>query len=216
MFTKWSNRIRAVAPRRYLPLACVVALALAMPRTDMTHAGHASCSSGAWMPADLAEVFRAPPEAADGWHSRMNMEAGLARIFVNQAIAGAGRRLEDDHCRQVLTDFNDGRGRTLERALAESARNPGEFLDRVWFVDGTRTEQCLHNQGLAAYTAPGSRVIWICGARFADPIYSLQGTYGEIVIIHELLHTLGLRENPPSSKHITNQVRRRCGDVNIG
>src|SRR5262245_18491229 len=113
MFTKWSNRIRAVAPRRYLPLACVVALALATPRTDLKHAAHESCPSGAWIRADLSDVFRAPPEATDGWHSRMNMEVGLARIFVNHAIAGASRRLEDDHCRQVLTDFNDGRGRTL-------------------------------------------------------------------------------------------------------
>lgn len=189
---------------------------MTMPRSQIKHADHGSCSNGAAIPGYLADIFRAPPNAADGWHSRMNMEAGLARIFVNQAIAGAGRRLEDDQCRQVLTDFDDARGRTLAAALAESAKDPAEFLARIWFLDGTRTEQCLHNQGLAAYTAPGSRVIWVCGARFADPIYSLQGTYGEIVIIHELLHTLGLPENPPSSAQITKQVRRRCGNVNIG
>jgi hypothetical protein len=214
MFRSWSTRIRDFMPRQYLLLACVVALALTMPRSQMKHAGYGSCSTGA-MPADLSGVFRAPPNAADGWHTRMNMEAGLARIFVNLAIAGASRRLEDDVCRQVLTDFGDGQGRTLAAALRESAKDPTEFLARLWFVDGSRTDQCLHSQTLAAYTAPGSRVIWICSARFSDPSYSLQGIHGDIIIIHELLHTLGLRENPPSSAQITKQVRRRCGNVNM-
>jgi hypothetical protein len=32
----------------------------------------------------------------------------------------------------------------------------------------------------------------------------------EFMVIHEMLHTLGLGENPPSSFEITEQVRRRC------
>jgi hypothetical protein len=30
-------------------------------------------------------------------------------------------------------------------------------------------------------------------------------------VIHEVLHSLGLGENPPSSDHITERVRARCG-----
>jgi hypothetical protein len=32
----------------------------------------------------------------------------------------------------------------------------------------------------------------------------------EAILIHEILHTLGLGENPPSSAEITRQVWRRC------
>ena len=33
----------------------------------------------------------------------------------------------------------------------------------------------------------------------------------EITIIHEMLHSLGLGENPPESVAITAQVLKRCG-----
>jgi hypothetical protein len=33
----------------------------------------------------------------------------------------------------------------------------------------------------------------------------------EILIIHEVLHTLGLGENPPPSADITARVMARCG-----
>jgi hypothetical protein len=31
------------------------------------------------------------------------------------------------------------------------------------------------------------------------------------MVIHEMLHSLGLGENPPSSREITKQVTARCG-----
>jgi hypothetical protein len=34
------------------------------------------------------------------------------------------------------------------------------------------------------------------------------------MIIHEILHSLGLGENPPSSDEITKQVAARCGVTN--
>jgi hypothetical protein len=34
--------------------------------------------------------------------------------------------------------------------------------------------------------------------------------YAGAVVIHEILHTLGLSENPPSSKEITDRVLARC------
>jgi hypothetical protein len=33
----------------------------------------------------------------------------------------------------------------------------------------------------------------------------------ENTLIHEMLHSLGLGENPPSSGEINGQVMRRCG-----
>ena len=35
--------------------------------------------------------------------------------------------------------------------------------------------------------------------------------HAEIVVLHEMLHSLGLRENPRRSAEITRQVEARCG-----
>ena len=69
--------------------------------------------------------------------------------------------------------------------------------------------RCSADQRMVAYTAPGNRVIWICGERFADRFAS-SARRGAVLLIHELLHTLGLGENPPSSAAITDAVARRC------
>jgi hypothetical protein len=55
-------------------------------------------------------------------------------------------------------------------------------------------------------------VILVCGDQFYDRPSSLQGAAGEIVIIHEVLHALGLPENGrfPTSAQITAAVRKRC------
>jgi hypothetical protein len=34
----------------------------------------------------------------------------------------------------------------------------------------------------------------------------------EVYVIHEMLHTLGLGENPPSSQEITQAVVKRCAN----
>ena len=45
--------------------------------------------------------------------------------------------------------------------------------------------------------------------RFMGSVLVAKG--GEILLIHELLHSLGLGENPPTSAQITNTVMARCG-----
>jgi hypothetical protein len=52
-------------------------------------------------------------------------------------------------------------------------------------------------------------VIHVCGSRFLQFSGNTKG--GEIVLIHELLHSLGLGENPPNSSWITTAVLKRCG-----
>ena len=56
------------------------------------------------------------------------------------------------------------------------------------------------------------RAIKLCTRQFrlGSP---LDGAVGELVIIHELLHALGLGENPPTSHEIVALVWRRCGAV---
>jgi hypothetical protein len=47
----------------------------------------------------------------------------------------------------------------------------------------------------------------VCGTGFA----TRGRTFRENALIHEMLHTLGLRENPPSSAEISRRVAERCG-----
>jgi hypothetical protein len=78
-------------------------------------------------------------------------------------------------------------------------------LSRAIFRDGHEHATCRTSPA-AAFTGPGSRVVFVCGNRF--------GTIGreraELVMIHELLHTLGLGEQPPTSGEINRIVARRC------
>jgi hypothetical protein len=88
---------------------------------------------------------------------------------------------------------------------------PAEYLaQQVWFVDGGDTPQCRRDGTMAAFTVPGHHVIRVCSTRFAQR-FERERVAAEIIVIHEMLHTLGLGENPPSSRDITAQVTRRCG-----
>ena len=60
-----------------------------------------------------------------------------------------------------------------------------------------------------AIAVPGSRVVRLCGDAFKR-IWQQDSTYAVAALIHEMLHTLGLGENPPSSNEITRRVLMRC------
>jgi hypothetical protein len=49
--------------------------------------------------------------------------------------------------------------------------------------------------------------VFVCIAPFAEQRPGIR----ENTLIHEMLHSLGLGENPPSSGEINGQVMRRCG-----
>ena len=49
--------------------------------------------------------------------------------------------------------------------------------------------------------------MFVCGTSFRR---LSQGERAN-ALIHEMLHTLGLRENPPGSAEITRRVAERCG-----
>jgi hypothetical protein len=144
-------------------------------------------------------------------HIRLKFPAGgAARRVVEQAIEGAARRLEQPECQQLFTDFEDTAGNTLLANLIRLRRSAVEYLREVWFVDASETRKCGMNDTIAAFTVPGCRVIHVCGSRFVYPGAQLLGARGEMIIIHELLHSLGLGENPPTSEQITKQVTKRC------
>jgi hypothetical protein len=136
---------------------------------------------------------------------------GKVRMVVNDALKGAIRRLARPSCQLVFTDFDDPVVQPLSNALAVLGKTPEEFLAVLYFVEGDGSNQC-RDETTAAFTAPNSRVIHVCGTHFADR-FGRNPARGEIILIHELLHALGLGENPPAKAHITDAVLNRCGNV---
>ena len=142
---------------------------------------------------------------------RVQVDDGLIQHRVRAAVIGAKNRLNRPECRRLLTDFEDREGRLLLERLEATGLTASEYLfDRVWFVDGDATPTCERDGRTAAFTAPGHQVVRICTTRFGRS-FEKQIVPAEIIVIHEMLHTLGLAENPPSTREITEQVTRRCG-----
>jgi len=133
---------------------------------------------------------------------------GKAHVVVYAALEGAAHRLSKPECQRVLDDFRDDRGELLSTVLASKEMTHQAFLSSLLFVDAESVGPCkVHT--VAAFTTPRERVIRVCASRFVEGTLSNQ-KHMEIVIIHELLHALGLGENPPTSAEITAQVMRRC------
>lgn len=141
---------------------------------------------------------------------RINVPAGVGQTTLRVAIQGAARLLGNPDCQQVLSDFSDANGNRLAANLHASGKSAADYLRQLSFVDASGEQECTRRQVVAAFTSAHSRVIYVCGSRFENPYFGLNGPYGEMVIIHEMLHSLGLEENPPTSHQITRQVVARC------
>ncbi len=127
--------------------------------------------------------------------------------LLERAREGALRKLEQPGCLLLLEEFKDPSGRTLAANLAEWDRTAVEYLRTTPFRDGSFHPLC-RGGGSALISVPGMRPIFVC-PRFRreaekDPWAA------ENWVIHEMLHTLGLGENPPSSREITQRVAERC------
>jgi len=135
---------------------------------------------------------------------------------LERARAGAVRRLQAPECQKLLTDFTDPDGRTLLANLEAWQRSVPEYLERaILFLDGSRLPGC-RKPTVILVTSRGRLPVFVCPAnarqgasRFAE-IERTNGALAEAMVIHEMLHTLGLGENPPSNFEITERVRARC------
>ena len=133
-----------------------------------------------------------------------------ARRALALGLEGAVTRLIRPDCRQVLSDFANWPGRRIVADLEATGVSLREYmLTRIWFVDGSDARECLTATSTAAFTGVGDKVVRVCPARVADLARDMAAV--EVLVIHEVLHTLGLPENPPSSADITRKVRLRCG-----
>jgi len=134
---------------------------------------------------------------------------------VERAKSGASRKLHDPECLKLLTDFRDREGRTLDWRLETWGMSAPDYLQMIPFVDGSARPLC-QRKSVELLTTAGLAVVYVCPAgadalnsRFAKVQFE-NPSLSEFMIIHEMLHTLGLGENPPSSFEITEQVMRRC------
>jgi len=127
---------------------------------------------------------------------------------VRDALRGAAERLESPKCQAVFSDFSDLSGRPLQERLESLGQTPQAYLGQIFFYDGSKEPRC-QSEGVLAVTSPGSHVVHVC-PKAIRAMYWRQPLYVEAILIHEALHTLGLGENPPTSREITSRVVRRC------
>jgi hypothetical protein len=164
-------------------------------------------ASGSWPArAQSAAQGQDPATAPRPYAIHIAHEATAGTL--RRVLDGARERLGDPRCQLVLDDFRDGDGQTLRARLEETGLTPEDYLGLIVFYDGRKHPRC-GQKGVLAVTHVGSRVVWVCPEKLLtrarrNPVWA------EATLIHEALHTLGLGENPPSSREITSQVMRRC------
>jgi hypothetical protein len=130
-------------------------------------------------------------------------------MYVPGAAEIAIAKLRRPECRMVLSDFRDGEGRLLKDNLETLRMTAPEFFVSLRFVDGSHVALCRRGDS-AAGANPGSTVIAVCTTTFVRVRRESPGLAADI-LIHEMLHALGLGEDPPTSEEITRQVGKRCG-----
>lgn len=128
---------------------------------------------------------------------------------VRRGLTRAERVLAEASCRSVFVDFSDGRGRTLQSRLDRHGVSAQDYLRLVVFLDGSKAAQCL-SHAVVAFTAVGSRAVFVCGDSFEE-MSRARPELGGVLLIHEVLHSLGLEENPPTTYQITDRILQRCG-----
>ena len=160
------------------------------------------CSPAASRDAGAADNA---PEAAPFRVGTLHNEVAQA---VKRALAGADRLLAEPACQEVLTDFRDASARTLKEVLDGNDVSPRAYLRWIVFSNGRGLKACSSKATLAV-TAPGSRVVFICPTAFVEAVAG-NPEHAEATLIHEMLHSLGLGENPPRSSEITERVLSRC------
>jgi hypothetical protein len=130
-----------------------------------------------------------------------------ARFALDRAVREAAQRLERPECGEVLSDFSDVDGRTIREKLEVTGETPRRYLTRIRFRE-VLDRRCDDSKRLA-FAIVGSPDVFVCATQFWQQ-YQQYPSYVEALIIHEMMHTLGLRENPPSSMEINAKILNRC------
>jgi len=173
------------------------------------HQNRVDCH-GAFPYLSLLEKRREPTEGREQETTGLltnSVRSVTVRFAVERAARGALHRLERPECAEVLSDFRDASGHTIQERLDRLNETPRGYLTGLTFRDAY-DRRCQDFVTLV-FTYVGSRDVFVCGTRFSQA-YDRNPSYVEALVIHEMMHTLGLGENPPSSPQIQAQVLQRC------
>jgi hypothetical protein len=155
-------------------------------------------------PTDTPEPLR--PSRPGSW-PLLHVPDPVARRAAHKALDEAWSLMAQRDCTALLTGFSDSSGRPLEQYLGSLSVDPQTYLTMLVFIDGSREAACF--EGVFAFTVPGSRVVRLC-VNEVKRTWQQSPRHTAASFIHEMLHTLGLGENPPSSKEITRRVLAAC------
>jgi hypothetical protein len=159
-------------------------------------------------PRDSPEPAATLGASSPGNWPRLHLPDPVGYQVASKTLNLAWERLAKIDCAHLLNAFTDRAGRPLDERLRELGVDRQTYLTMVVFIDGSRETPCL--KGSFAFTAPGSRVVRICVEEFKRT-WQTSPDHAVSRVIHEMLHTLGLGEDPPSSAEITRRVLAGCG-----
>jgi len=145
--------------------------------------------------------------ACDDWPN-IHLEDPYTCDAASRALEGASRWLARPKCQALFLEFKDGRNLPLTAKLRELDTDPEGYLRMVLFLDGAQSATCRRH-GVLAFTAQGSRVVYLCGRDF-ERAWRRDVAEVQATVVHELLHSLGLGENPPSPRAITHRIQQLC------
>jgi hypothetical protein len=157
--------------------------------------------------ATLDRAAATPAVDTRGTWPRVHIPDPIAAHELRAALDRAWTVLGEPRCGRLLHTFSDATGQSLETRLVARGVPVQEHLTRLVFVDESRNRRCM--TGFLAFTEPGSYVVRICVDEFKRT-WQQDRRHTVAAVIHEMLHSLGLGENPPSSKEITEQVLAVC------
>jgi hypothetical protein len=156
----------------------------------------------------LLAVFLTPQPPPEGDWPNVRIDDAYTRDAAVRAVKGAADWLTRPKCQTLFLEFKDERQLPLSAKLRELETDPEGYLRLVVFLDGARSPACSRH-GVLAFTARGSRVVYLCGRDF-ERAWRRDAREVRATIIHELLHSLGLGENPPAPREITHRVQSLC------
>ena len=132
----------------------------------------------------------------------------VTRDATRQALDAAARWLSAAQCERLFSEYRDADGQPLDARLRQLQSTPADYLRLVYFHDGELHRACQRH-GTLAFTEVGSRVVYLCGRDFARA-WNKDMRETVATLIHEILHSLGLGENPPTPREITYRVMKLC------
>jgi hypothetical protein len=138
----------------------------------------------------------------------VQVEDPYTRHAAVRALDGAVKWLMELKCQRIFAEFTDRNGVPLGIRLREFETTPEGYLRMLYFFDGARQPTCRRH-GILAFTTVGSRSVYLCGRDF-ERAWKKNASEVQAAIIHEMLHSLGLGENPPSARSINDRVQRLC------